>query len=257
MDDRPELYWGREMEDLVARRWSSETGLAVGPTPGQLSHPDHPWMLANIDRTSPGDGSILECKTARTAEGWGPSGSDEIPLGYAVQVTHQMCVFGCGHAHVAVLIAGSDFRRYVVHRDEMLAGRLVSIEAAVWSAVLAATPPEPDWRHPDTPALIARLHRPEPGVSIGLDARDAMAADEYESIGRQIKALERVRDKAKSDIIVSMGAAAVGVLPDGRRVTRRVVPETTYTATRKEYTDFRLATPGGRKRNETLSPTEE
>src|SRR5690606_7815110 len=63
--------WGSILEAPLARQTVArhpELGKLV-PSPGLLQHPDHPWMLATIDRgLTPrgGDGTvtaILECKT--------------------------------------------------------------------------------------------------------------------------------------------------------------------------------------------------
>ena len=41
---------GTLLEDLVARIFAKKTGLKVWPMPVMYRHPDHPCMLADIDR---------------------------------------------------------------------------------------------------------------------------------------------------------------------------------------------------------------
>ena len=57
---------GTLLEDLVARIFAKKTGLKVWPMPAMYRHPDHPCMLADIDRLvmlPKGETAILECKT--------------------------------------------------------------------------------------------------------------------------------------------------------------------------------------------------
>src|SRR5450830_1466122 len=60
------LYWGTLLEPIVAAHYTKRTGNRVRKVNAVLQHPDHPWMLANIDREVVGcpDVQILECKTA-------------------------------------------------------------------------------------------------------------------------------------------------------------------------------------------------
>ena len=41
---------GTVLEDLVARIFAKKTGLKVTPMKMMFQHPDHPWMLADLDR---------------------------------------------------------------------------------------------------------------------------------------------------------------------------------------------------------------
>jgi predicted phage-related endonuclease len=85
----------------------------------------------------------VEIKTARTAEGWGESGTDEVPDAYAIQVQHGMAVTGLPRCDIAVLIGGSDFRIYAVERDHELIADLILAEAAFWARVDERVPPAP------------------------------------------------------------------------------------------------------------------
>ena len=60
-------------------------------------------MLANLDRVIVGGRGILECKTTARTEGWGPSGSDEIPLTYYLQLVHYLAVTDSPFADLAVV----------------------------------------------------------------------------------------------------------------------------------------------------------
>jgi putative phage-type endonuclease len=64
-DDSHPTYWGMLLEPFVAEYYTRHTGHRVRKVNAVLQHPEHPWMLANIDREIVGapDVQILECKT--------------------------------------------------------------------------------------------------------------------------------------------------------------------------------------------------
>lgn len=145
IEDRPEtapMRWGNLLEPVVRQEYSNVTGRDVLMPDGILRHDRHHFMLANLDGFTT-DGRIYEGKTARTAQGWGEPGTDEIPQGYLFQVQHYMLVTGYQLADVAVLIGGSDFRVYTVEADRELHEMLVDAEAEFWRRVTDNDPPEP------------------------------------------------------------------------------------------------------------------
>lgn len=139
--DNAAMEWGRRIEPIVRQAYSDKTGRTV-QTPAMLQHPQHAWMLANLDGIADG-GRVLEIKTARTGKGWGEEGSDQIPLPYLIQVQHYMAVTALPVADVAVLIGGSDFRLYEVPADADLQAGLIASEAAFWQRVVDRQPPDP------------------------------------------------------------------------------------------------------------------
>lgn len=101
---------GTDTEDMVAR-WTvrewPELG-KIGPTPGLLAHPDHPWMLATLDRIlyprGSRDGMPLGVLEVKTTSRWNYEQNwiDGVPPGYVqVQVQQQLAVSGLSTAWVA------------------------------------------------------------------------------------------------------------------------------------------------------------
>lgn len=116
VEESEEMYWGKEHEPAICRRFAREhpeLELSLAPT---YAHPDRPWQIANPDRHAGPD--LLEAKTSRDAEGWGEEGTAQIPVHYRAQCLHYMDVTGARRCWVAVLIAGSEYREYVVDYDE-------------------------------------------------------------------------------------------------------------------------------------------
>jgi putative phage-type endonuclease len=159
--DNDAMYWGRTLEDIVAREFATRKDLKIQRINEQLAHVDQPWAIANIDRAviNPAiagnvrikDGrlttdQILECKTANgfASKEWGESGTDYVPDAYLLQVQWYLHVTQCDIGHLAVLIGGSDFRTYVIERDQELIDDCVQAATEFWHGnVLAKNPPPP------------------------------------------------------------------------------------------------------------------
>lgn len=117
--DNPAMTWGVRLEPVIVEAWAdNHPDRAVAHSPGAVyQHPDREWQVASPDALLVAPGTILgglEVKTARHDNEWGPHGTDVIPPYYMCQVQWCMDVFGLPEWHVAVLIAGSDYREYTV-----------------------------------------------------------------------------------------------------------------------------------------------
>ena len=140
------LYWGKQLEPLVAEYYSMHTNYKVHRVNAVLQHPDSDkhFMLANLDYSVVGDADvqILECKTAGEygAKLW----RDGVPLYVLCQVQHQLAVTGKQAAHVCVLICGHETRIFKVTRSESVIEHIVNAERYFWECVEKDTPPSVD-----------------------------------------------------------------------------------------------------------------
>jgi putative phage-type endonuclease len=141
-EDNEAMLWGRVLEPAVRQQYAERTGRVVRIPEGILTHPDHPFMLANVDGVTD-DGRLVEIKTARTPIGFGEPGTDEVPQAYLIQVQHYLTVTELSIADLAVLIGGSDYRQYEIPADAELQGMIIEGEAAFWKHVEDGIPPEP------------------------------------------------------------------------------------------------------------------
>lgn len=143
-DDSSPMYWGTLLEPIVAAHYTRRTGHKVRRVNAVLQHPEHPWMLANIDREVVGapDVQILECKTA------GINGSrlwrDGVPEYVQLQVMHQLAVTGKQAADVAVLLGGQELQVFRIVRDDELIAQLIALERQFWACVERDQPPPAD-----------------------------------------------------------------------------------------------------------------
>ena len=140
------LYWGKQLEPLVAEYYSMHTNNKVRRVNAVLQHPDpdKSFMLANLDYAVVGsdDVQILECKTAgeHGAKLW----RDGVPLYVLCQVQHQLAVTGKQAAHVCVLICGHETKIFKVTRSESVIEHIVQAERYFWECVEKDTPPSVD-----------------------------------------------------------------------------------------------------------------
>lgn len=134
-DDLSPMYWGSLLEPIVAAHYTRRTGHRVRRINAVLQHPEHPWMLANIDREVLGapDVQLLECKTAGIQGAW--LWRDGAPEYVQLQVQHQLAVTGKQAADVAVLLGGQELQIFRIERDEELIAQLITLEREFWGYV--------------------------------------------------------------------------------------------------------------------------
>lgn len=124
---------GNDMEALVAKWFSEETGMTVRRDNRTITNPDHPYMLGHIDRRIQGKPEGLECKTAnwRVAMKFGEAGTDDVPANYLIQCVHYMIVTGWRVWHLAADLGG-EFRIFKIDYDEALADHIANEVNSWW-----------------------------------------------------------------------------------------------------------------------------
>lgn len=233
---------GAILEPVISQMYADRFGCHVGPEP-MLQHPDHPWMLANLDRTRTDTGRIVECKNSST-DGWGEEGTDEVPVHIFLQVQHQQAVYDPDEpADVAALVRGNSFRVYTINPSQTIHRKLIETEGALWALIQEGRQPPPDFLHPSTVDLLNDLNEPVLDRQIRtLSEEAAEFVAGYELIGKQIKDLEAQRKELKARVIAEMGTHWAYSLPDGRVVRRKMVEVRGYEVAPRTQTEFRIVT---------------
>ncbi|MFB0831843.1 YqaJ viral recombinase family protein [Brevibacillus laterosporus] len=151
VEDNPKMKAGRMLEPLIADWFAEDTGYKVWRQNAIFQHPEHDFMLANIDRWLPGQNAGLECKN--TAEycrnDWAGT---QAPTEYILQCNHYMAVTGADRWFIAVLIGGWDFQWRVIERDDELIKNLITVEREFWNNHIKAKVP-PAFSQQDTEYL--------------------------------------------------------------------------------------------------------
>ena len=231
-------YWGNVLEEVVAQEFARRTGLSVRRHNATMSHPKHQWMLAHIDRRISGEKRGLECKTINAFSG---AKLDQPLDKHVLQVQHYMAVTGFEIFHIAYLIGGQRFAMFEVARDSELIEMLTDTEAEFWGHVERDEMPQLEHEHPKALDLLRRLYPGTDGSTITFD--DNM--DHWHRVRQESLALAKrydaAADAAKAHILDAMREAAIGVLPDGTRYTRKIVTRKAYQVEESSYLDFRYS----------------
>jgi predicted phage-related endonuclease len=235
--DRPPtdlMRMGLATEPENAARYAERTGARLY-SPGLIWARGESWAFATFDRVrldgaatadAPEFGCAVELKyTPFFSDAWGPDGSDEVKDGYTVQATWEALILRLnGHdvrrTDVSALSGRGEHRVYPIPFDEELGRHLLEIGRDFWARVQSRSGVA-DWEHPLRAAVESRLKlvRADTAAPLSPEAVELVAAidgllpvkDAGKEAEDRIKLLKRLLSK-------SLGAAEVGLHPDGRRV---------------------------------------
>ena len=230
LSNKEAVVWGTVLEPVLAKMYAERTGRKVRRVNAVLQHPEHPFMLANLDReviTESGTG-ILEIKTAGfySAQQW----EDGVPVAYQCQVLHQLAVTGHAWADVAVLIAGQEFRIYRIERDDDKIADLIQREAQFWSWVTNNQQPDPDGSYDAQQALLS-LFPTDNGQTLDFSEsgpfNDLFA--ELLILRHRKEEIEEQESTLKHRIQAALGSATAAIFQQGkvtwRKAKDRLVPD--------------------------------
>ena len=196
IQDNDSMFWGRTLEPVIRQRYADVTNRKVVVPDTLITHPKFEFMIGNLDGIT-SDNRVLEVKTARSAEGWGEPGSNEIPDSYMIQVQHYMLITAIPVADVAVLIGGSDFRIYEVPAEPELMELMIEKETGFWSRVINRDPPEPI-TYQD---MLLKYGRTSKESRVQADAVAIAAVARL----KEIKAIAKEEDELKTVIMAAFG----------------------------------------------------
>lgn len=207
--DNEAVYFGNALEDFVAQEFTKRTGKKVRRLNKMLVHPEHDFMLANLDRVVVGERAVLECKTASeyVKDDWE---GEEIPASYLCQVHHYLAVTGFEKAYIAVLVGGNKFIWKEIERDEEFIQILIDREKDFWeNHVLKDVAPPIDGSDA-TNELIKKMYPQDDGTAIMLTKDDDVLLDAIDSISNEIKALEQQKKEYENQLKLKLENATEG-----------------------------------------------
>lgn len=244
VDVTDEMLWGTLLEPVIADRFAAQHEEFLTLRCGLLRSTERLWQLATPDRLlheatgERGPGGLgerialvapLEVKTAYDLTGWGPEGTDEIPVYYRTQVLWQMDVLGVRSAFVALLSGGSNYREYEITYDSNDVAIMRDAAEAFWQSVLDGVRPDLD-AHDATTRVMKDLHPDVEDVNVTIAAD---LADEYRAAREAYAAAELRKKTAENRMRDAIGDGKRAVLADGTRVaTRSVYDQDTFDAKR-------------------------
>ncbi|MFI3327267.1 MAG: YqaJ viral recombinase family protein [Clostridia bacterium] len=133
---------GHLLEDLVAEIFAKKTGFKVWSVKTIFSHPDHPFMQANVDffyEDNNGKVGGLECKTTNymAKSKWD---GDTVPLNYELQCRHYMAIMDIDEWWIACMYGNNenDFIMRKINRDEDYEDVIIQEESTFWNDFVLA-----------------------------------------------------------------------------------------------------------------------
>lgn len=215
--------WGNLLEDVIAREWARRNDRDVVEV-GTLSHVEHPWRLANLDRLVRGcssaaariDRGVVCALEVKTRNAWSAgSWREDVPDDVLAQVQWQLHVTGLDHLHVACLVGGQRLVEHTVTPDPAVIAYLVREASALWDCVHAGVMP-----HVDPGALLLdlldRLHPDRVGVTeVDLITVMRIRAD-YRAGHDLERRAKDAKDTAKAELVALLGPGNTARDSDGR-----------------------------------------
>lgn len=210
LEDNESMYWGRVMEDVIAKEFQARNNMKINKVNAILKHPEYEWALGNIDRlitNSDGEKGILEIKTASeyTKTTWE---GEEVPPQYMVQIQWYLFVAGVNYGYFAALIGGNKYVQKYVERDEELIEVLKDLAKDFWeNNVLAKNPPVVDGSEASTDLLKSLYPTSTPGAELILpeetaeliETRDKLKAEASELEVKITECENKIKDLLKSN----------------------------------------------------------
>lgn len=213
------MDWGHRLEPVV-REWFAERHpeFDVEPTPGTYRHAARDWQRCNPDglifheSEDPNRADYLyEGKTARYDDGFGPSGSDIIPLAYRCQVQQSLDIFNLPRAYVAVLIGGNEPREYVIEADWRDQLTLRQSGEAFWKSLQNDDEPPIDCSD-STYEAVRQLN---PQIDADMEyAVDPVRWHAYLQLKEAATTTAAGLQQAKSELLAAMGKARIAKAND-------------------------------------------
>lgn len=212
--DNEAIYWGNEMENVVAKEFEKRTGKKVRRTNFMFSHHEYPYIRANVDRMVVGESAVLECKTASAflAKEWE---ADEIPDTYLVQVQHYLGVTGKKKGYIAVLIGGNRFVWKEIERDDELIKMIFDAEKYFWEYhVQQGNPPELDGSSATEKYLKEKYDRAEKNTQITLPSDYKELLEQYNKLKADEKLITTAKKEIENKIKATLEDAEIGTVGD-------------------------------------------
>ena len=207
--DNEAMRQGRDLEQYVAERFMEATGKKVRRRNAVLQHPEHHWMLANIDRWVVGENAGLECKTTSVLNRCKFS-QGEFPPNYYVQCVHYMAVTGAERWYLAVLVLNKAFHVFTIERDEAEVQALIAAEKDFWeNHVLKQIPPTPDGSESTSEIIKQLFPEAREREEVALYGHEEKI-QQYLELDARVKELTQERDAIKQELQLALADVEIG-----------------------------------------------
>lgn len=248
LEPHERMKWGTRLQDSIAAGIAEDQGWIIRRKDEYMRDPIlRVGSSFDFEVALPPDGSVsglLEVKNVDAMvfrDGWIVDGDNvEAPPHIELQVQHQLLVSGYKQAHIGALIGGNKVVLIKREADPKIALAILDRVTQFWKSIEDNTPPEPNFQR--DAQFIAKLYNfAEPNKLFDARGNELMLAraQEYRSLGEQIKLLDEKREELKAQILMEIGDAekATG---DGFSVTAGVIGAAHIEYDREPYRSFRI-----------------
>ena len=209
ISEKLNVWLGNELEEVVAKKFSKDTGKKVHRVNDAYIHKNHDFIRCHIDRKVEGENAILQCKTASAwmAKHWE---GEEIPQEYILQEYHELACTNYDRAYIAVLIGNNDFKIKVLERDEKIIKQIIAKELDFWEKfVIPKTMPEAISAH-DSDTLFQLFPKADLENAVELGDVGARIIETLKANQADLKVLEDVIEQNKNQLKAMIKDSSVG-----------------------------------------------
>lgn len=200
ISDLEAVWWGTNMEELVAKRFTMKTGKKVKKTAYEFSCKEYPFLVAHVDRLGVGEKFVLECKTT-SARNRTNYDEGEIPPYHYAQVQFYLMLTGYDVGYLATK-RDSDFYITKIDRNDEFIEEMKESAIAFWQMVQDGV--EPDIDDSESTADTINQMYPE-SIQAVMDLSDYRQTVESRiAVAMQIKSLESIKRQCDSVIKSAM-----------------------------------------------------
>ena len=208
-EDNFNMKIGRDLEALVAQYFMEATGKKVRQDNAVWRSEEHPFMIANIDRTVVGENAALECKTINAFSKYDLA-AGEIPQQYYCQCLHYMAVMGYDRMYIAFIQFGNNFFWQTIERNDADIEVLIEAERQFWNEFVEAGIAPAANGSDSAQETLQVLHPNDNGKTVFLSTNDVRNVTELQEIKATISRLKDRQKEYEAKIKESLGDNAIG-----------------------------------------------
>ncbi len=212
LEQNSRMKAGHKLETVIAEYWEEATGRKSTNDHKIRIHPEHEFLIANVDRVitshwdhleiKPKSTGILEIKTAgyHSWKNW----NGEIPQHYYCQLQHYLNVTGYEWGEFAVLVDGHEFHTIKFDRDDEFIELMTDKLVRFWNNyVLAGIEPPPSSE--GDLKILYPSHIPEKQIEAEPNVVDLI--DQLKAHKEIISASEKTKRECELELKTLMGDA--------------------------------------------------
>lgn len=203
LSDNMRVWFGREAEELVAKRFCMDNDKKVRKT-GVWVNDKFPWACATLDRVIVGENSFLECKTSSSYFKYRWE-NDQVPDAYYLQVLHYMTVREMDYCYMSCLFDnGADYITRVVEFNQADSDRLMEMEQEFYEKnIKGGVLPAADSTDACTKAMLIKFPGGE-REALALEEQFDLTCADIKNLEKSKKEIEKVIDQKKNELRMAM-----------------------------------------------------